>query len=1346
MFGGPGNSASLDAKSKKRKASPAEPSARKVTRAAQPAAQSTAKPNPKTRAGVKNNRMPESETRYPTPPLSTPLEEVGSSSESHSSEDEDERLERLYGGSIGEDGFEMESMLPSGILLDPSYFPFALGGMLGPSVPAKIKKAIEGLKSKQIRTVMRCLAELNDFVMMSGDEIAFRLKMDSVVPAIMDLLGQREPRTKLDDPEKRGMLCAQILSVLLESSQIARSIVSSSAEYLEIIRSHISTRRSLSVADQCIVLTSRLSKERPFQLLKAGFLNALVQAIESFCLSTQRQCAQIALNLVTCDCKGESISDLIAPAMARLGLLLNHPDTTVASTICSCWSRAVTIHPSSVAIDPALTAIIKNPRNTLILSGLAQLGKRDEKMRRELVSSRDFFEKVIIPTLTDGGLELVCDLLPSIRITTNGLAVSESSIDYSEMCALVNIELVQKTEKIKSKEYLLFFLLTQRLMGLHLGPELESLILPSVTRMISASADPDIVLAAAAFIGRLETVAPEKLVREGVVNSLQLLSSSSSACAGSYAHVIAQEAMKTLTGLDPSGGLSIETDIAELLRGGISVFDFERSGLVEKIESLLHSGEIPHNMEWTRLADLLQTSLENKVVDSNESVPSLGPELMENRVAVTVTNSEKKPLMSIGVDGLLPVSHLKTIIDEDLMSDEPPVYHWDDYDIGHIFNLNPDERYYDPVEMQRLEFDQDVDYSAYYGADASSAYREVGDRDHKPWLVDQTKYRLFVNGQELVDSSIMMEAIGKSFKKEETLLGRERMLESLAISEEIRLGRKTNRNPQIESLIKHLWSAPHEITYTDDPSLLNKKMDSRTDFSLDKSAMVFGNESRDDLHAFLQSWSSYKFPSDLDSDWLRKLKLFAIIGIINGERTSEEISALVSTFYSSPVLVATRLFPSWTRVIVDLVPWMLTLGAKRQVLTAVYLEVYRGISANLSAELKNLIPIPRRKIQINRRLLPFTAFTVFDKFACSPRKDGRIIPMLPVLELGFFGEEGTGSGPTVEYFTSVIEELRKSKLFRTCSRDQSLLPAVEYIQEGHWTQLARSVKNGYVNLRKENILEKWRMLGILVGRSILDSRWIDLNMSPVFWTLVKRVACQEPLMITRDLIEVIEPELFRSLQAMKTMTAEELESLDISAHRLPGHEWYPFSRGSGKVTHANLEEYIENVTRAHLIDGLLPQVVEFANGFAQVVPIEILKLVSPEQMSELISGSCLNRPEFWTREAVSKAVKTDHGYTSQSPQFKDFVEVVTELSESERMQFVKFITGAQTLPPEGLAGLRPPLTIVKAVNGSSDPDSFLPSVMTCANFVKLPEYSSKEKMKQQLTIAITEGQGSFLLS
>ena len=65
----------------------------------------------------------------------------------------------------------------------------------------------------------------------------------------------------------------------------------------------------------------------------------------------------------------------------------------------------------------------------------------------------------------------------------------------------------------------------------------------------------------------------------------------------------------------------------------------------------------------------------------------------------------------------------------------------------------------------------------------------------------------------------------------------------------------------------------------------------------------------------------------------------------------------------------------------------------------------------------------------------------------------------------------------------------------------------------------------------------------------------------------------------------------------------------------------------------------------------------------------------------------------------------------------------------------------------GFRSLSPPLTIVrKTFEAGENPDDFLPSVMTCVNYLKLPDYSSLEVMRERLHTASREGQLSFYLS
>ena len=65
----------------------------------------------------------------------------------------------------------------------------------------------------------------------------------------------------------------------------------------------------------------------------------------------------------------------------------------------------------------------------------------------------------------------------------------------------------------------------------------------------------------------------------------------------------------------------------------------------------------------------------------------------------------------------------------------------------------------------------------------------------------------------------------------------------------------------------------------------------------------------------------------------------------------------------------------------------------------------------------------------------------------------------------------------------------------------------------------------------------------------------------------------------------------------------------------------------------------------------------------------------------------------------------------------------------------------------GLKSLSPPLTIVrKSFEATENPDTYLPSVMTCVNYLKLPDYSNVDVMREKLALAAREGQLSFHLS
>ena len=127
------------------------------------------------------------------------------------------------------------------------------------------------------------------------------------------------------------------------------------------------------------------------------------------------------------------------------------------------------------------------------------------------------------------------------------------------------------------------------------------------------------------------------------------------------------------------------------------------------------------------------------------------------------------------------------------------------------------------------------------------------------------------------------------------------------------------------------------------------------------------------------------------------------------------------------------------------------------------------------------------------------------------------------------------------------------------------------------------------------------------------------------------------------------------------------------------------------------------------------------------------------------------------------SIKADHGYNLDSKSVRNLLQTMSELSATQLRDFLQFITGSPKLPiggkffpshgPSnadifvGFKNLTPMFTVVcKPSEPPYTSDDYLPSVMTCVNYLKMPDYSSMDILREKLNMAIQEGQGAFHLS
>ena len=431
--------------------------------------------------------------------------------------------------------------------------------------------------------------------------------------------------------------------------------------------------------------------------------------------------------------------------------------------------------------------------------------------------------------------------------------------------------------------------------------------------------------------------------------------------------------------------------------------------------------------------------------------------------------------------------------------------------------------------------------------------------------------------------------------------------------------------------------------------------------------------------------------------------------LAHSDCVSERLSQAVTEMFTLPVFLATRQFPDWVDLVAKRCPSLLDVAARRDLMAGKWFGTFRALGARLGASEKSLLPMVRQKVKLTRTKAVESAVVLMNTYAHYTDA---------ILEMEFHGEEGTGSGPTNEFYAIVGETLRSdSTVFRTCA-DGFLFPALVDLTD---TDFARHKNQG---TRAPSVLAKWRLLGHFVARALLDGRLISLELSPLFWDIVKG---REGL----SSLEAVDPALAKSLEAIRGMTEQERGEMDLTV--MPGCESIRFPKTD------RVDLFIELVRETTFRVDL--QVRAFKEAFAEVLPLAVLGIWTGSELAELLSGS--SKAEHWERKHLEEHIQTAHGYTKKSPAFEWFITIIEGMDEKQKIDFIKFVTGSRSLPFGGFAGLKPLLTVVRVGEGG---DAILPSVMTCANFVKLPDYSSAVIMKAQLLRAISEGQGSFLLS
>uniref|UniRef100_J3M3J3 HECT-type E3 ubiquitin transferase n=2 Tax=Oryza brachyantha TaxID=4533 RepID=J3M3J3_ORYBR len=434
------------------------------------------------------------------------------------------------------------------------------------------------------------------------------------------------------------------------------------------------------------------------------------------------------------------------------------------------------------------------------------------------------------------------------------------------------------------------------------------------------------------------------------------------------------------------------------------------------------------------------------------------------------------------------------------------------------------------------------------------------------------------------------------------------------------------------------------------------------------------------------------------------------------------------------------LIPSWCIHLVETCPFLLSFEARWK---------YFCLTAHCSFMTdKNGSSTETKKYRVIRSKILECAASMFNKHGSDTK----------FIEVEFGGEAGTGRGPTFEFYTTVSHELQKMGLgmWRGDITSQENKAGFVHAPFGLFPQPWSSANTSSRGISLSDVVQKFKLLGHLVARSVLDGRVLDIPLSKAFYKLM--------LEHELDIYDIpsFDPELgktvieFQALVKRKKFLEERTSNLaaDLSYKNvrfedlcldftLPGNPEYELVPGGSEkmVTPDNLEEYVSSVADATLKSGISNQIEAFKAGINEVFALKTLQLFSEDEMERILCGE----QDSWASNKLEDHICFDHGYDANSPPIISFLEILREFGREDQRAFMHFTTGSPQLPLGGLASLDPKLTIVrKQCDGKVDDE--LPSVNTCRHFFKLPPYSSKEIMRQKLKYAIKEGLGSFQLS
>lgn len=314
------------------------------------------------------------------------------------------------------------------------------------------------------------------------------------------------------------------------------------------------------------------------------------------------------------------------------------------------------------------------------------------------------------------------------------------------------------------------------------------------------------------------------------------------------------------------------------------------------------------------------------------------------------------------------------------------------------------------------------------------------------------------------------------------------------------------------------------------------------------------------------------------------------------------------------------------------------------------------------------------------------------------------------LRVTFTGEEGAGPGVTKEFFQVALRSFLDSNV--------GLFKYNEALRT-YWFNEASDKR------------EAFRACGILIGQAVLNNVLVPGIFPRVLFERLLH-DLQSPCARQIGLLDVamVSKETAQSLQKVLDYTGADIDAVfgDL------GWANTGLIDAGEMLTQDNKGDFVQAYVTWFFKDLISDQFEPLSEGFMAILggsPL-LRSMVDAVQLEKIVCGSSVPVDVAAIRRG---AAHEGWSPSEEAEYLAAFWDVIDSFSESDKIQFIVFVTASDRVPLRGWQDLQ--LTVQK--NGVGD--ERLPTAHTCFCQLLLPRYSSQMKLRTNLLLAIANSEG-----